>query len=70
MPIDPAGTKPGVQAQPPQPKVVNWRCKNQKCDSMQATEIPMPGNTGRHIYRCIKCNTTWGVQTGGGIDLG
>jgi hypothetical protein len=71
MPIDPAGTKPGLAPQAVAPKVHNMRCKNKgNCDSMEVTEIVMPGGTGRHVYRCVKCNTTWGVVTGGSVDLG
>jgi hypothetical protein len=70
MPIDPASTKPGLKPQPEEPKTLNMRCKNKGCDSMEVHEMPMPANTGRHIYRCIKCHTTWGVVTGGSVDLG
>ncbi len=70
MPIDPAGTKPGLLPQPEAPKIHNMRCKNTGCDSMQVTEMKIPGLAGRHVYRCVKCNTTWGVVTGGSVDLG
>ena len=70
MPVDPTGTKPGLQHQVEEPKVHNMRCKNKDCDSMQVSELNVPGNAGRHIYRCIKCNTTWSVTTGGGVEFG
>lgn len=70
MPIDPTGTKPGLQPQTEEPKRHNMRCKNKGCDSMEVYEITAAGNAGRHIYRCVKCHTTWGVVTGGGVDLG
>ncbi len=50
--------------------VHNMHCKNQSCDSMQVVELPYPARTGTHLYRCIKCNTTWGVPTGGSVDIG
>jgi transposase-like protein len=70
MPIDPAGTKPGLQPQAPEQKKLNIRCKNKSCDSIEVVEIQIPNNGGRHLYRCVKCNTTWGVVTGGSVDLG
>jgi hypothetical protein len=70
MPVDHAGTKPGLTPQAPEPKIHNMRCKNKNCDSMQVTEMVIPGMAGRHMYRCIKCNTTWGVVTGGSVDFG
>jgi len=71
MSIDQGGTAPGLQGQKPEsPPTVNLRCKNRNCDSIQAIEIPMPANTGRHLYQCVSCHTTWGVATGGSIDLG
>lgn len=70
MPVDPTSTKPGLQRQEPEPEKLNMRCKNKACDSMQVFELKVPGNAGRHIYRCVKCNTTWSVVTGGAVDLG
>lgn len=70
MPIDPTGTKPGLQPQAEEPKKHNMRCKNKGCDSMEVYEITAPGMAGRHLYRCVKCHTTWGVVTGGAVDLG
>jgi hypothetical protein len=70
MPIDATGTKPGLQPQAQEPQRHNMRCRNKGCDSMEVFEIPMPSNTGRHVYQCVKCHTTWGVTTGGCVDLG
>ena len=70
MPVDPTGTKPGLQTQSQEPEKLNMRCKNKSCDSMQVTEMKVPGNVGRHLYRCVKCNTTFSVVTGGSVDLG
>jgi ribosomal protein S14 len=70
MPVDPAGTKPGLQPQAKEPVKFNMRCKNNGCDSIEVVEMQIPGNAGRHIYRCVKCHTTWAVVTGGAVDLG
>lgn len=70
MPIDPAGTKPGLApAAPEEPKTVNLRCKAIGCDSIKATEMTTPNAQGRHLYRCVKCNHVWGLATGGSFDL-
>lgn len=71
MPIDPAGTTPGLaQPVPEKPKEHNMKCKNKNCDSITVIEVPVPQAPGRHLYQCTKCRTTWGVNTGGAIDLG
>ncbi len=69
MPIDPAGTKPGLTPAAVEPKKHNMRCKNKDCPSIEVHEINA-GMPGRHLYRCVKCHTTWGVVTGGSINLG
>jgi hypothetical protein len=69
MSIDPQGTAPGLSpGAKPQEKTINLKCRNTgRCDGMQATEIKVPsGLHGRRIYRCTKCNHTWGVPVGGG----
>ena len=67
--FDPAGTKPGLVAQVTEPKRHNIRCRNKNCTSIEVFEIEGVSRPGTHMYRCVKCHTTWGVQTGGGIDL-
>lgn len=71
MPIDPAGTKPGLAAPTaPQPTTVHIKCKRPGCPSIQAIEMTPPNNSqGRHLYRCAQCNTTWGVATGGTFNM-
>ena len=69
MPIDPAGTKPGLAPQEPEIKTVNVRCKRSGCDSIEAVEMSGPYPMGRHLFRCAKCNMTWGVAVGGVFDL-
>jgi hypothetical protein len=70
MSFDHAGTKPGLAPEAQEQKTLNMRCKNKGCDSIEVVEMMAPNNVGRHIYRCVKCNTTWGVMTGGSVDLG
>jgi transposase-like protein len=71
MPIDPTGTTPGLAvSQTEEPKKVSMKCKRPGCDSTQAIEVMHPGSaSGRRMYRCVKCKQTWGVSTGGPIDL-
>lgn len=67
--VDPKGTTPGLSpSAKPQEDVINLKCRDTRCDGMQAVEIKVPsGISGRRIYRCIKCNHTWGVGVGGGF---
>lgn len=70
MPIDPAGTKPGLAPSAAEaPKTVHMKCKRPECDSIQAIEMSNPNTQGRHLFRCAKCNATWGIATGGSFDL-
>ena len=71
MPIDPSGTTPGLAVQPTEkPQEINMRCKRDGCDSITAIEVKHPGSAaGRRMYRCVKCHTTWGVNTGGAVDF-
>jgi hypothetical protein len=71
MPIDPAGTAPGLAAsQVPAIPTVHIRCKRPECDSILAIEVKHPGAaSGRRLYQCVKCKISWGVTTGGPVDL-
>lgn len=69
MSFDHAGTKPGLAPTAQEPATHNMKCKNKNCDSITVVEIQMPHNDGRHMYRCVKCHTTWGVMTGGAVNL-
>ena len=69
MPIDPAGTKPGLKPKVDEPKHIHLKCKSDTCDSILAFEMDIPGQTGAHTYQCVKCHRTWGIRTGGGIDI-
>ena len=70
MPIDPTGTKPGVTPQVKEPQKHNMKCRNKDCPSIEVVEMMIPGMAGRHVYRCVKCNLTWSVATGGSVDFG
>ncbi len=69
MPIDPSGTTPGLMPAGDKPKTVAIRCKRNGCDSIEAVEMPMPGNSGARLYRCAKCHQAHGVQTGGTFEI-
>jgi len=70
MSIDPQGTAPGLSPDAePKEEIIHLKCRDtRRCDGMQAVEIKVPsGVQGRRIYRCLKCNHTWGVGVGGGF---
>ena len=72
MNVDPKGVTPGLaQKAQPQEDVIHLKCRNRKCDGITAVEIKIQGqeHTGRHIYRCLTCNATWGVPVGGAVNL-
>ena len=71
MPIDPAGTTPGLQ-QPlvEEPPKLNLKCRNPSCDSILAIEIKFPGQLdGRRMYQCVKCKTSRSIPVGGSVDI-
>jgi|HubBroStandDraft_2_1064218.scaffolds.fasta_scaffold482175_3 hypothetical protein len=43
-------------------------CRNRNCDGKKVLEAR--GAPGVHRYQCMKCHFSWGVPTGGGVDLG
>jgi hypothetical protein len=70
MPIDPAGTTPGLKKTETVPKEMHVRCKNPQCDSILAIELKIAGQEGgRRMYQCCKCKHTWGVVVGGFVEL-
>lgn len=72
MPIDQAGTAPGLKQEVDEPPKVHLKCKNTSCDSILAIEIKVAGQTSgaRRLYQCEKCKTTWSVPVGGSVELG
>jgi hypothetical protein len=61
-----------AQAQIAAEPEVHWKCKRDGCDSIIATEVPIPGHntaSGRHMYRCKKCGFTWNTNLGGSVNF-
>ncbi len=71
MSFDPAGTSPGLQAQPAEePKVINMKCRKADCTSIQVVEIHLPGvQSDRRLYRCCECGNIFGVSVGGSVSF-
>jgi hypothetical protein len=71
MPIDPAGTAPGLVKAPPEEPILSLKCRSGKCESMQAVEVKIggPEHAGIRLYRCIECGYTWGVNLGGHLAI-
>lgn len=71
MPVNPSGTTPGLAAPvTPENPTVHMKCKRPECDSIVAIEVKYPGAVaGRRLYQCAKCKASWGVNTGGPVDL-
>ena len=70
MPIDPSGTAPGLT--PPataEETKLFMKCKRPECKSNEVVEVRHPGSASRRLYRCVKCHTSWGIMTGGPVDL-
>lgn len=80
MPIDPAGTTPGLPPGAADLPKSFMRCKQSRtdsegrvvwsCDSIEAYEMQVPGNAGFRMYRCVKCGHTHNVQMGGSFTIG
>jgi hypothetical protein len=71
MTFDPRGNTPGLspKAQIDPDKVINMKCRNPKCDSIQAVEIKIAGSEGQRVYRCIECGMTMPINVGGGVNF-
>jgi hypothetical protein len=70
--IDPAGVTPGLaEKATPKESVIFLKCRNEKCDSMEAVEIKLesPPQIGQRAYRCVKCNHTWALRVGGSFQI-
>lgn len=54
----------------PKPETFHMKCRNPsgRCDNMMAVAIKVPGTNNR-MYRCTKCNHTWGINVGGNVNL-
>jgi hypothetical protein len=70
MPIDPAGTAPGLTPKTEEPPKVHIRCKNPTCSSILAIELKLEGmSPGHRLYQCCVCKRTHGVSLGGAFEL-
>lgn len=72
MPVDPAGTAPGLAspATGDALKTVHMKCRRPECDSIVALDVPHPNSlSGRRMYQCVKCRTSWGASVGGALDI-
>jgi len=72
MSIDQKGTSPGLTTGAKvEEKVHNMRCKNERCDSMEAIEIKIdaPSHHGQRVYRCVKCSQPVSLNVGGSINI-
>ena len=71
--VNPAGVTPGLSEKAaPKQEVVNLKCRNPKCDSMEAVEIELkdsPPQIGQRVYRCVKCGHIWALRVGGPLQL-
>lgn len=65
--VDLAGVEPGLRAEAPKPKVINLKCRNTPCPSMQAYVMSDEGRIRR--YYCVKCNYVMGVDVGSAVHF-
>lgn len=66
-PVDLAGVAPGLKQDAPKQKIVNMKCQDPSCDSMQAVVVMDSGPS--RLYHCKKCNRPRGVAVGGVINV-
>lgn len=69
MPIDPAGTTPGLAPGAKPDETVHLKCRREGCDSMTSVIVKIPGQEAQRMYRCTTCNHTWGLNVGGPVNL-
>ena len=67
MGIDLKGMTQGVVNVREDPKIVQMRCRNPKCDSIECFEIVIPGaeSSGQRLYKCVKCGQPVTLAVGG-----
>lgn len=69
MPIDPAGTTPGLAPGAKPQETVNMKCRRDPCPSITAVVVKIPGHENVRMYRCVTCSHQWGLNVGGNINL-
>ena len=76
MTFDPKGTEPGLAATAQEKiNIIHLKCRSERCNSMQATEIVQPvnmenaGAPHNRVYRCVKCGVTWSASVGGYVSF-
>lgn len=70
MPVDPAGTAPGLAPSVKPEETVHMKCRNTgNCEAMTAVIMRIPGQDSMRMYRCTACNHTWGLSVGGSVNL-
>lgn len=69
MPIDPAGTTPGLTPGAKPDETVHIKCRSGRCESITAVIVKIPGQESQRLYRCTACNHTWGLNVGGSVNL-
>lgn len=71
MSIDLEGTTPGLAPATTPQKVLNMRCRNERCDSIEAVEVPVESlpHAGHRVYRCLKCGHTRPLSVGGHLNI-
>ena len=54
----------------PNNEQVNLKCRNPRgCDSITAEIIKIPHQDRQRLYRCTKCQHSWGINVGGSVNL-
>lgn len=68
--IDHAGVTPGlVGAVAEKPPILNMRCKNAACDSIEVIQVNLAHLPHHRVYQCVKCHRSWGANIGGAVNL-
>jgi hypothetical protein len=65
MAVDPTGLTPGVVAPEPAKKIVNIKCRNPQCNSIQCEVVYIVESQGIRLYKCVKCGQHVPVSVGG-----
>lgn len=76
MSVDPKGLSPGLApGAQQQPTVINLKCQDDRCGSIEATEIQLAEKVrgapspSQRVYRCVKCGLTRSLNVGGSVTF-